>query len=468
MRASTLFALFCGLGAAVIAASLPASDSDLFWHLQSGDLMIDRGELLRTDPFSYTRFGTPYSVGAWLAEIVYAGVFRALSWTGVDLLRGLLIGIAVFFTARAVLRLQRHPAWAFPPLVLAILVSKPDWGDRPQLFTLALFPIFLDVLLRTRLTGKTRQLWALPFLVLLWANLHGAFVIGIALVLLFAVEAIHARLAIQRPLALVSLLCVVAGLATPAFWRAYYAAGSYATGPSRGGVLEEQPADVLSGGGAAFAILLALALVLALLPKRRDAAVALDAPLLWSLLIVPFTLLGLAIQRQLPFAAFILAPYVAAHLPAAFGRPIARVPRLPRKAALPIALVAVSAAVAAMFAVAPRQADLSAYPVAAEPILRREAGNVLAEYDWGGWLIRYAPSVPTFVDGRGATLFAPDVLADWDDAVALRPPYREILDGYDVRIVLLRPTRPLAIALRESGWKVLGEARDAWVLLERP
>jgi len=64
-------------------------------------------------------------------------------------------------------------------------------------------------------------------------------------------------------------------------------------------------------------------------------------------------------------------------------------------------------------AAAPREPDLSAYPVAAVPALRQISGNLLNEYDWGGYLIRYAPEHRTFIDGRGEALFLPDVLDDF-------------------------------------------------------
>jgi len=51
--------------------------------------------------------------------------------------------------------------------------------------------------------------------------------------------------------------------------------------------------------------------------------------------------------------------------------------------------------------------------------------------------------------------------------VALAPGYRDILKRWDIAVALLRPDRPLAGALQEDGWRVLG--RDAkWVLLSRP
>ncbi|MFN2521510.1 MAG: hypothetical protein ABR525_10775, partial [Candidatus Limnocylindria bacterium] len=104
-------------------------------------------------------------------------------------LRGVLVGLSTFFIARAVLRLQPSPLWAIGPAIAALLVSKLVWSDRPQLFSLALFAAFLDTLLAVRLGGSPRRLWILPPLTVVWANLHGGFLLGIGLVALFALEA---------------------------------------------------------------------------------------------------------------------------------------------------------------------------------------------------------------------------------------------------------------------------------------
>src|SRR4029077_5653064 len=105
-------------------------------------------------------------------------------------LRASLVGIAAFFTARITLRVQPHAGWGGGPGLGVILVSRMVWGDRPQLFTLAFFPLLLDLLFAARLEGRVRRLAAIPFLFIVWANLHNAFVIGLVAVAIFAIEAL--------------------------------------------------------------------------------------------------------------------------------------------------------------------------------------------------------------------------------------------------------------------------------------
>ncbi len=467
LSATTLTALFLGALAAALALVQAPSDSDLFWHLQGGEWTLDHGQILDRDLWSFTRSGTPYNTGAWLGDVVMAFVFRAGGWVGLDVLRALLVGVAAFFTARITLRVQPHAGWAALPVLGVILVSRMVWGDRPQLFTLALFPVVLDLLFAARLEGRVRRLALIPLVFLAWSNLHNAFVIGLVAAAIFAIAALletKSPLRLQLPLILVASL--VATQVNPAGAGALGRAAAYGA-LLPGWIVEDRPLDVLTGAGFVFAALLLAALAAAMLRGREGIAARLGAPLLWPGLIAPFCILALAIQRETPYACMVLAPFVAAMVPDALGRARVESPLVPRAAALGAVVALALALLLETVTVAPSQPDLFAYPTGALSALRNARGNLLNEYDWGGYLIRYAPEHPTFIDGRGEALFVPDVLDDFQRAVALAPGYRDVLKKWDIALALLRPDRPLAGALSEDGWRVLASG-DGWVLLSRP
>ena len=484
MRATTLAALFFATLAAALAMLQSPSDSDLFWHLSTGEWTLDHGQVLDHDLWSFTRDGAQYSVGSWLGDVVLALAYRAAGWVGIDVLRALLVGVAAFFTARITLRVQPHVGWAAIPILGAILVSRMVWGDRPQLFTLALFPVALDILLAARLRDPRRapavrfsssvgalaspvgRLWILPILIGFWANLHNAFVIGLLAVAIVAFDAFLERDVAWRRFALITLLCVVASQLNPAGGGAIKRAAAYGA-LLPGWIVEDRPLDVLTGAGLVFALLLIAALAAAMLRGRDGIAARLGAPLLWPGLIAPFAVAALAIQRETPYACMALAPFVAAMVPDALRRPRIVAPDVPRVAGIAAAVIVVALLVIESATAAPREPDVSAYPAAALPALRQLSGNMLNEYDWGGYLIRYAPEHRTFIDGRGEALFLPDVLDDFQRVVALAPGYRDVLKRWDIAVALLRPERPLAGALREDGWRVIA-SDTRWVLLSRP
>lgn len=489
IRATTLAALVFAAIAASLALLQSPNDSDLFWHLSTGEWILDHRQVLDRDIWSFTRDGNAYSVGTWLGDVIMALAYRAAGWVGIDVLRATLVGIAAFFTARITLRVQPHVGWAAIPVLGTILVSRMVWGDRPQLFTLALFPIVLDILLVARLgprgfvgtneafagtrpsSGGTprpsaRLLFVLPIVIGLWANLHNAFVIGLIAILIFAIDAFLERDRAWRRFAIVLALCVLASQLNPAGGGAIKRAAAYGA-LLPGWIVEDRPLDVLTGAGLVFALLLLAAIAAAMIRGREGIAMRLGAPLLWPGLVAPFAVAALAIQRETPYACMVLAPFVAAMVPDALRRPRVVAPSVPRLAAAGLALMLAALLVIEALVAAPREPDLSAYPAGALTALRAASGNLLNEYDWGGYLIRYAPEHRTFIDGRGEALFLPDVLDDFQRVVALAPSYREILRRWDIAVALLRPDRPLAGALREDGWRVLA-SDTRWVLLSRP
>ena len=467
MRSTTLTALFLAALAAAFALLQAPSDSDMFWHLQNGEWILDHGALLDRDIWSFTQAGTPYDIGAWLGDIVMALAYRWGGWLGIDALRAVLVGVAAFFTARVTLRVQPHAGWAALTVLATVLVSRMVWGDRPQLFTLALFPVVLDILMAARFEGRVRRLWILPFLFLLWANLHGAFVIGLVAVAIFAIDAfLEGDRATRLWPALILVPCVLATQLNPSAGGALKRAAAYGA-LLPGWIVEDRPLDVLSGAGFVFAALLLAAIGAAMLVGREGIAARLGAPLLWPGLIGPFAVLALAIQRETPYACMILAPFVAAMIPHAIGRPRVESLAVPRIAGVAAAVVLAALLVVELIAASPREPDLASYPSGAIALLRDAKGNLLNEYDWGGYLIRNAPEHPTFIDGRGEALFARDVLTDFQRAVALAPGYRDVLKRWDIALALLKPDRPLVGALREDGWRVLG-SDQRWVLLSRP
>ena len=191
MTAVRVAPFYVAAAAFAIAVSLPSGDPDTYWHLASGKWMVDHGQLLRSDVFSNTVNGAPYSVGEWLGELAIYGTYVLGGWAGIALLRAALVAVGAFFITRVALRAAPAP-FALAVTALALALSEITWTDRPQLFTFALFPLLLELLVVAR-AGRTRLLFATPPLILLWTNLHGGYALGLALVAIFAAEAVLTR-----------------------------------------------------------------------------------------------------------------------------------------------------------------------------------------------------------------------------------------------------------------------------------
>jgi hypothetical protein len=451
-------ALPIGLAAAgfTLAVGYPTGDPDTYWHLASGQWMLDHREILRADIFSSTVSGQPYSVGEWLGQIVLTLVFNAGSWAGLAIFRAVLVAIAAFFLARLARRGGAPLVAALLVVIWALVFSKTRWTDRPAIFTFMLFPVVLDLLYSAR-AGSRRALLAIPPLILLWVNLHGGYAIGIALVLAFLGEAVIRRRPGVMPLVYTLVASILLSLVDPETFGLGGAA-SHALAPPRF-ISEEAPPDVLEASGFIFAAFVLATLGVALLH---------GGGLLDAILLIPLLWLALSAQRQLAFFVFAATPFVAAGAARIYARvrPNARPLRpLPPAAAAALAVLLVAGALASAIGV-PTGPDEHAYPTGAVAALRTGSGTLLNEYDWGGYLIYRVPERKVFVDGRLFPFF-PVVLREYRDAVELRANWKDVLAKYDVREVLLMPGKPLAVALREDGWNVRAEG-PTFVLLAKP
>jgi hypothetical protein len=457
VKPSTLLFPFCAAaGAFALAATVPLADPDMYWHLASGQWMLDHREILRTDVFSSTVAGQPYSVGEWLGEVAFALVFNAGGWAGLALFRAVLAAVAAFALARLSRRGGAPLIAALLVVVWAVAFSKTRWIDRPSIFSLVLFPVVLDLLYSAR-AGSRRALLVIPPLILLWANLHGGYAIGIALVLAFTVEAAARRQSSFVPLVLTLVASVGLSFVDPETFGVGGAA-AHALAPPRF-ISEEAPPDILEPSGLIFAAFVVATIGLALFG---------GGALLDALLLIPLLWLALSAQRHLAFFVFAATPFIAAGAARLYvrvrphGTPLRP---LPRAVSAGIAVLFGAAALASALGV-PVAPDEQAYPGGALAALRTGSGTLLNEYDWGGFLIYRVPERKVFVDGR-LFPFYPAVLLEYRDAVELRPDWKDVLAKYDVREALLMPAKALAVALREDGWTVRAEGQN-FVLLAKP
>ena len=99
---------------------------------------------------------------------------------------------------------------------LAVLCSQERFFARPEIFSLPLFALFLAILLKEE-SGRSRCLYLLPLLQVLWVNVQGLFVLGVVLVFFhFVSRALRGEF--KRP-ALLLLLCAAACFINPYTYR---------------------------------------------------------------------------------------------------------------------------------------------------------------------------------------------------------------------------------------------------------
>lgn len=176
----TLIFLALWLGLLGFGRSSLLRDPGTFWHLAAGEKMLAEAELIRTDPFSFTRAGRPWVAHQWLAECLLAAVFRWSRWDGLLLLTATLLAAVYAWLAVRLLGARVHPLPALLLLALALAASSHQFHVRPLIVSIgllaAVFAWLVDVEARRR---RPATLWCLVPLVILWANLHAGVLVAL-------------------------------------------------------------------------------------------------------------------------------------------------------------------------------------------------------------------------------------------------------------------------------------------------
>ena len=79
-----------------MAVRVPA-DSDTWWHLRSGQYILENHTIPTTDPFSHTRAGQLWIDHGWLAQIFWYALYALGGWAAMALALAVLVTVAFWF-----------------------------------------------------------------------------------------------------------------------------------------------------------------------------------------------------------------------------------------------------------------------------------------------------------------------------------------------------------------------------------
>ncbi len=173
-----------------VMCCFPLRDFDFWWHVRTGQLILERGAVPYVDWYTYLDSEQPWIDMHWGFQLLMVATFSLLGVAGVILVK------AAFYTASVLIGWaatgQGLPAFRkvliWLPAVIAITGRA---YERPEMLSV----LFLAVALL--LTEKSRVshnwVWAWPALILLWVNCHALYILGCVVWLAFVVEQMAAR-----------------------------------------------------------------------------------------------------------------------------------------------------------------------------------------------------------------------------------------------------------------------------------
>jgi hypothetical protein len=467
----------------------PTADPDKFWHLATGRWIWKNHRIPKADPFSWTKPGRSWVAHEWLTEAVWFRIYQVAGWAGLAILTAAIIVSALRFTHRTITTLGGSTMIANLLVMVAAMASLTTWGIRPQMLSFALVALVNFWTTNAWRHGETndalrRRLWFIVPIMLGWANAHGAYIFGIAILGAFA-TGLTADLVLGRMLhrfreirpdpisyantqlmktawqvtaASIAITLInphgFAGLVYPFTYLGDNASTRY--------VSEWFAPRFADPQFWPFDLLLVLSLYAVVKLWRR-------IPLFAVIQITALGFLGVQSIRNITPFSVVALPWIGFALKRTKAR--LTVP-VPRGASAVHALFAVAAVVTAVGLGAPSIAssaiernDSASYPRSGVDWIRANPRpHLFNQYDWGGYLTWFAPETPVSVDGR------PDMYGDtymdrhvstWFAASGWRAKFEA--DGYER--VFGSPKEPIVKALLATpGWKVSYEDRQSVVL----
>jgi len=404
------------------------STSEVWVHLRAGTWILQNHSIPRTGLFSQYP-NLPWNDSSWGYEVLLAAAYKVLG------LRALPILLMGFKTALAVVafllaRAGRANFWIAIFLSTVAQYVIPGLQPLPYVFSILFFAVELQLLVRSRQTGKARNLFWLPVLFVLWANLHIQFVAGLLLLGLFVIAVLLEKILRERrvnwlservlpldlkQIGMVSALSLLGTFANPytiyllpsAFKVLYSPVGfEHFTGMSAMSFRRPQE----------FGIMLLVMMAFLALGRRRS------LELFELMTLVAATVVAFRIERDGWLAVLPAMAVLSGGLQ--FGRTESESLQNGGRswercwaAALTVAVVVIASTLVPD-SNALRNRISSIFPVkACDYILENRLPQPLFNaYPWGGFLTWYLPQYPVVVDSR-IELYGNDILGAYFDVI---------------------------------------------------
>jgi hypothetical protein len=453
-----LIGLLC-YAAVVALGSRVLADPDTYWHIAIGRWIIANHTVPTQDIYSFTMPGAAFTPPEWLAEVFIASIFDHFGWAGLVAVTGLCAAAAVGILLRILLR-TLIPVHALIAVVLAAGLASSHVLARPHIFALPILVLWTAELVKARDKDRAPPLW-LAVVIIVWANIHSSYILGIGLAGLLGAEAViltdnwSQRVRTARAWTLFVLLSTTAALITPfgvdglllpfhliGMPFAFSVVGEWASPNFQ----HLQPLEIW------IIVLLAAGLSFGWrLPPTRVGIV---------LLLLHMTLQHRRYAEQLGFITpLLLVSALSFRLAKLGGSRTSPLDRAFASLATPANLsggLLAGLILLGISGVGLRHGiDQNIGPTPAAAISAAEAqhveGPVFNDYNFGGYLI--FRGIKPFIDGR--YFYGDPFIRRYVEAVSLKGNELPLLLAqYGIRWTLLRPTQP-AVALLDnlSGWR---------------
>ncbi|MBI5640942.1 MAG: hypothetical protein HZA17_11000 [Nitrospirae bacterium] len=448
----------------------PIVEGDIFWHIKTGEWIWQHKAIPAEDPFSYTsqvvdpmRPGSQrYAIimkGYWLSQLIFYGIWSFFGIAGIILLRAFIstaILTVIFFWIR------RKKVGVELSVLFMVLIGFQTIGlsDRPQYLSTLFFVIaamLIESIWEKSIGPADRAArWIMPtvmlsLLMLFWANMHGGFVMGVALILIYLGLGLRGQLrhgwntkAATRYFIALSFPTLVT-LLNPNTYILYTGLWHELRYGVQAVIVAEMKSPlsvaIIYGDYKPFFWLTVLITTIIFLLRIRH---ILEPGLVALFFFLSFALL---VQRNIPFFLG-LSPIIASEMDIIIRDRLRKTVRTVTAFFVLIFLI--------FFFLSKGTDDIpdlniarGYFPESAAHFLKetRPFGNIFSTSEWGSYLILALPEYKVFSDGRrlmdDVELAEKDMLLASGKLINGLPQWRALLDAYRIETILIPSVSPL-------------------------
>ncbi|MGI8904878.1 MAG: hypothetical protein ACR2IE_00100 [Candidatus Sumerlaeaceae bacterium] len=463
--------------AIAVCSFRPVLDPDCWFHMALGRLLNETHRLTRVDVFSSTAAGNEWISSGWLPSLLLHVSYTR--WQFAGLAACVFVTMALTYLAvyyHGVVRLRNRGSLVII-LLTSVLAANMRFTPRPEIFSLLFLALMLvcllaiDAALESVPARVPRVAFAVPLLIMAWANCHAGFVIGLLVLFIYCGTLgwrwRHLRSKPMLHCAALLATGFLTWLINPYGWNAMKLAGKIQAMPGvQQHVMEWMPLFATTGPALPTAslvglgLLVGLAVLILVLHGGRVQT--------WHAIAIALFVVLACWQRRHHGLSAIALPILLMPYMAALDRVLMRIPGLVQtlaaSGAVAIALLQHSGALQVgrgLFHLAP---DNDLLPSLAVRWINahRPPENLYNAYGAGGYLLyNSGPQTKVFIDGR-LDVYDP---ATWRDSLGFESGDIAISDfakRYSIQSALVyirgMGTNPAHIARRldsEPGWQLV-------------
>jgi hypothetical protein len=379
------------------------ADPDLWGHVRFGLDILEQGPVADgPDPYSFTQ-DRPFIYHEWLGGAIMGLAYRVGGAAGLRVLKALLV-LAMVGLVWSTVR-HKQFAWRWAGVSIAVVGTSPSLLMlRPQLWTM----LGIVAVCRILTSESRRALWLLPLVFALWANLHGGWIVGGGLVLVWAAIAVIQRREDGVRLVLVGIASLAATLVNPYGVRLWvFLLETVRLG--REDIAEWEP--IWRGNAVSLVLWLVAATTIVVSLARRG-----RPPLATAVALAGLACGSVRVLRLVP--AFALA--AVALLSRTWPDEDDNGAEVPSRAWVDAAVVALTVALGLSVQTIPRCILIgtpgpasSAPDLAASVALQGTQGRLVTSFDWGEYALwHFGPALKVSIDGRRETLYSDNTVQE--------------------------------------------------------